>query len=177
MSQRLRYPELAPAGVAALSGLEHYVNAGSGLEPVLLELVRLRASLLNGCEYCIALHTAELRKHNEPASRISAVQDARSSQAFTERELAALRWAETITNIQAGQAPDEVFDAVRKHFSDVELVNLTLAIASVNAWNRMAIAFRPQWHGTAGHTKTPPADQPPDVDAVADDGGKVAVDG
>ena len=73
MIQRLRYPELAPEGVAALSGLEHYLNAGAGLEPVLLELVRLRASLLNGCDYCVALHTAELRKHNEPDSRIAAV--------------------------------------------------------------------------------------------------------
>ena len=172
--QRLRYPELAPQGVAALSGLEHYLNSAAGLEPALLELVRLRASLLNGCEYCVGLHSAELRKHHEPDSRIAAVGAWRASDAFTERERSALRWAEAITNIQNGHAADEEFAAVREHFSDVEVVNLTLAIASINAWNRMAIAFRPQWHEPrGGHTDASPADK---VDVTGDDGGKVEVD-
>ena len=161
MSQRLRYPEFSPEGVGALRGLEHFLNASSGLEPVLLELVRLRSSQLNGCEYCIALHSAELQKHHEPASRIDTIATWPASDAFTERERAALRWAEVITDVQQGHAPDDEYAAVRLHFSDVETVNLTLAIAGINAWNRMAIAFRPQWHERS---------------AIADDGGKVALD-
>ena len=169
MQQRLRYPELAPEGVAALHTIEHYLNATSGLEAILLELLRLRASQLNGCDYCIATHTAELHKHNEPATRIEAVEHWRQSEAFTERERAALRWTESITNIQHGHASDEDYAAVHQHFTDAELVNLTLAIASINAWNRMAIAFRPQWHSKA----EPDATQ---QDVVGDDGGKVALD-
>ena len=159
--QRLRYPELAPAGFAALSAVEHYLNVGESLSAVLLELVRLRCSLLNGCEYCVGLHSAELRKHHEPESRIDAVARWQESNAFTHAERAALRWAEVVTNIQQGHAADEEFAAVRMHFDDVEIVNLTLAIASINAFNRMAIAFRPQWH---------------EHSVVSDDGGKVAQD-
>ncbi len=144
--QRLRYPLLAPEGIAALSSVEHHLNAESGLDPTLLELVRLRSSQLNDCHYCIALHTSELRRHNEPESRIEAVALWSRSDAFTMRERAALRWAELITDIQQEHAPAHEFDAARQHFTDRELVELTLAIASINAWNRMAIAFRPQWH-------------------------------
>lgn len=165
--QRLRYPELAPQGVAAMSAVEHYLNAESGLDSVLLELVRLRCSQLNGCEYCIGLHTAELKKHNEPQTRIDAVAAWPQSDAFTERERAALAWAEHITNIQQGHASDAAFAAARKHFADTDLVNLTLAIASINAFNRMAIAFRPQWH----ERRAPDA-----TDATSDDGGKVSED-
>ncbi len=147
--QRLRYPELAREGVATLSAVEHHLNTASGLEPVLLELVRLRSSQVNGCEYCIGLHTSELRRHNEPASRIEAVAGWRGSGAFTRREEAALRWAEVITEIQDGHAAEAEWAAVREHFPDRELVELTLAIASINAWNRMAIAFRPQWRERA----------------------------
>ena len=170
MAQRLKYPELAPEGIAALSGLEHYLNVGSGLEPVLLEFVRLRASLLNGCDYCVSLHSAELRKHHEPESRIATVATWQQSEAFTRRERAGLRWAEVVTNVQDGHAADEEFQAVREHFADAEVVNLTLAVAGINAWNRLAIAFRPQWQAT-----TPPVqDQPASV--VDDDGGKAAAD-
>ncbi len=161
MVQRLRYPELAPEGIAALSAVEHYLNVGESLPTVLLELVRLRCSQMNGCEYCVAHHSAELRKHHEPESRISAVADGATTATFTQREQAALRWAEVITNIQVGHAADADYAAVREHFDDADLVNLTLAIAGINAWNRLAIAFRPQWHERS---------------AVNDDGGKVAVD-
>ena len=164
MTQRLRYPELSPEGVGALRGLEHFLNAASGLESVLLELVRLRCSQLNGCEYCIALHSAELQKHHEPASRIDTVAAWAASNAFTERERAGLRWAEVITDVQQGHAADDEYAAVRLHFADTELVNLTLAIAGINAWNRMAIAFRAQ------HTSKPA----PTADATEGDGGKVS---
>jgi len=141
MEPRLKYGQLAPEGLAKMTALEHYLNTGSGLEPSLRELVRLRASLMNGCEYCIRLHTSELHKWNETAERIAGVADWRGSEIYTKRERAALAWAEAVTNIQDGHAPDVVYDEVRAHFSDVETVNLTLVISTINAWNRISIAL------------------------------------
>jgi AhpD family alkylhydroperoxidase len=138
---RLRYGQLAPEGLAKMTALEHYLNNGTGLEASLLGLVRLRASLMNGCEYCIHVHTAELRKVNETAERIAGVAEWRSSEAYTKRERAALAWTEAVTNIQDGHAPDVVYDEVRAHFTDVETVNLTLVISTINAWNRIAISL------------------------------------
>jgi AhpD family alkylhydroperoxidase len=127
--------------MARMSALEHYLNTASGLGRVLLDMVRLRASLMNGCEYCIALHTAELKKQHEPEERIAGLGDWRGSSAYTLRERAALAWTEAVTNIQDGHAPDAVYDEVRAHFSDVETANLTLAITTINAWNRLAISM------------------------------------
>jgi len=141
MEPRLHYAKLAPEGIAKMSAGEHYLNTGTGLEPVMLELVRLRVSLMNGCEYCITLHTAELKKHNESHARIESVAEWRNSNAYTHRERAALAWAEAITNIQDGHAPDVVYDELRAHFSEVETVNLTLVITTINAWNRIAISL------------------------------------
>jgi AhpD family alkylhydroperoxidase len=141
MAGRLEYGKLAPEGMARMSALEHYLNTASGLERVLLDMVRLRASLMNGCEYCIALHTAELKKQHEPEERIAGLGDWRGSSAYTQRERAALAWTEAVTNIQDGHAPDAVYDEVRAHFSDVETANLTLAITTINAWNRLAISM------------------------------------
>ena len=138
---RLKYTELAPEGSAKMRELEHYLSTGTGLDIVLLELVRLRASLMNGCEYCIKLHTAELRRKNETAARISKVAKWRNSDAYTKRERAALAWTEAVTNIQDGHAPDVVYEAVRAEFTDVETVNLTLVIATINAWNRISISL------------------------------------
>jgi AhpD family alkylhydroperoxidase len=141
MAARLEFYRLAPEGMAKLRELEHTLNTVTGLERSLLDMVRLRASLLNGCEYCIHLHTAELKKMNETPERISGLSDWRGSDAYTKRERAALAWTEAVTNIQDGHAPDAVYDEVRAHFSDVETVNLTLVITTINAWNRMAIAL------------------------------------
>jgi AhpD family alkylhydroperoxidase len=121
--------------------LEHYLSTETGLDGTLLELVRLRASLMNGCEYCIHLHTAELRRKNESAERIAGVAEWRGSELYTKRERAALAWTEAVTNIQDGHAPDAVYDEVRVQFSDVETVNLTLVITTINAWNRLAISL------------------------------------
>jgi len=132
-----------------MRALEHYLNTGTGLEPVLLDLVRLRVSLMNGCEYCIHLHEGELRKLHEPEERIAGLSDWRDSSAYTQRERAALAWAEAVTNIQDGHAPDAVYATVREHFSDVETVNLTLAITNINVWNRLAIALG-NYSGHAG---------------------------
>jgi len=138
---RLKYGQLAPEGLAKMSALEHYLNNGTGLEASLRELVRLRASLMNGCEYCVRLHTSELRKVGETAERIAAVADWRSSDLYSKRERAALAWAEAVTNIQDGHAPDVLYEAVRAEFTDVETVNLTLVISTINAWNRISIAL------------------------------------
>lgn len=165
MSQRLRYTELAPEGIAAMRTVEHHANTGTGLSPILLELIRLRASLLNGCVYCIAMHSHELEKHNEPAARIAEVADWRGSNAYTLQERAALAWTEAVTNIQQGHASDQAFAEAQAHFNETDLVHLTIAIASINAWNRMAIAFRAEPHA-------PTSSQEP----IADDGGKVEVE-
>jgi AhpD family alkylhydroperoxidase len=141
MEARLEYGKLAPEGLAKMMALEHYLNTGTGLETTLLELVRLRVSLMNGCEYCIEMHTGELQRDGETAERIAEIADWRGSDAYTQRERAALGWAEALTDIQEGHAPDVVYDAVREHFSDAETVNLTLAITTINAWNRIAIGL------------------------------------
>ncbi len=141
MTFRLQYSDLAPQGFARMRELEHYLNTSTGLSKNLLDMVRLLASLLNGCQYCIQLHTAELKKLHEPDSRIDALRDWRASDAYTQRERAALAWTEAVTNIQQGHAPDAVYGEVRAHFSDVETVNLTLTITTINAWNRIAISL------------------------------------
>ena len=196
MSARLRYPELAPEGIAAMRGLEHYLNATTALPAVLLELVRLRVSLLNGCAFCVSHHTRELEKHNEPTTRVEALRDWAASDAFTPRERGALAWADAVTNIQQSHASDAEYAAVSAFFAGKDLVDLTLAIAGINTWNRMAIAFggRPDpARGeaepapvAAGTAASPPATTPahhgapvheaPTQDAVDDDGGKVAHD-
>jgi AhpD family alkylhydroperoxidase len=127
--------------MAKMRELEHYLNAGTGLETSLLGLVRLRASLMNGCEYCVHVHSEELRKLNEPMGRIDGAAEWRDSDGYTQRERAALAWTEAVTNIQDGHAPDAVYDEVRAHFSEVETVNLTLTITTINAWNRLAISL------------------------------------
>ena len=138
---RLKYGQLSPDGIAKLRELEHWLNTESGLDYSLRELVKLRASLLNGCEACARTHTAELRKAGETEDRIAGVAEWRSSQAYTKRERAALSWTEVVTNIQDGHAPDVVYEAVREQFTDVETVNLTLVITTINAWNRISIAL------------------------------------
>ena len=141
MEPRLKYTRLAPEGFAALSALEHYLNTAAGLEANLQGFVRLLASLLNGCEYCIQLHRAELKKHNETEARIDNVRHWRNSDLYTQRERAALAWTEAVTNIQQGHAPDAVYNDLHAHFTEVEIVNLTLTITNINAWNRLAISL------------------------------------
>lgn len=182
MAQRLRYTELAPAGMDTLRGVEHYCNTATYLAPVLLELVRLRASQLNGCTYCAAMHSHELERHNEPAGRIVEIAHWRESKAYTQRERAALAWTEAVTNIQDGHASDRSYKDVREHFSERETVDLTIAITSINAWNRMAIAFRAERrsHPPTTSDAAPKQNEAPRTGAtaapIADDGGKVEVE-
>jgi AhpD family alkylhydroperoxidase len=156
---RLKYGQLAPEGLAKMTALEHYLNTGTGLEPVISGLARLRVSLMNGCEYCIHLHTAELKKLNETADRIGGLEEWRGSEAYTKRERAALAWAEAVTNIQEGHAPDAVYDQLREHFSEVDTVNLTLVITTINAWNRIAISLGAYpGHGSSSSEPIGPSD-------------------
>jgi AhpD family alkylhydroperoxidase len=146
MAARLNYGKLAPEGLEKMRALEHSLRTGTTLEPVLLELVRLLASLMNGCEYCIKLHTDELKKLHEPEERIANVLEWRgagagSGGAYTQRERAAFAWTEAVTNIQEGHAADAVYAQVREHFDEVETVNLTLVITTINAWNRLEISM------------------------------------
>ena len=141
MAARLKYGQLAPEGMAHLTAMGHYLNTATGLELVLLDLVRLLASLRNGCEYCVHLHASELKKMNETPDRIAGLNDWRGSSAYTNRERAAFAWTEAVTNIQDGHAPDVVYEEVRAQFSDVETVNLTLVISTINAWNRISIGL------------------------------------
>ncbi len=167
MSERLRYPEWAPEGIAAMRGVEHYLNAATALPTVLLELVRLRASLLNGCSFCVGHHTKELRKHGEPETRIEALRNWAGSDAFTPRERAALAWTDALTDIQESHASDPEYKAIATFFEGKDLVDLTLAAASINAWNRLSIAFAAQWDPTRGQGE-------PQREIVDEDGGKVA---
>jgi AhpD family alkylhydroperoxidase len=141
MAARIDYAKLVPEGFRPMRELGRFLNTDAGLEMTLLGLVRLRVSLMNGCEYCIKLHTGELKKIHEPEGRVEGVADWRNSDAYTQRERAALAWAEAITNIQDGHAPDAVYQQVREHFSETEIVNLTLAITMINAWNRIEIGL------------------------------------
>jgi AhpD family alkylhydroperoxidase len=148
---RLPYPKLSPKPFAALSALGHSISTETALEPVLLGLVYLRASVLNGCGFCIGMHTAELRHKHEPETRIvelktRAVKDWVASDAFTPRERAALAWTDAITNIQDGHASDEAYAAVGEFFEGKDLTDLTFAIAQINAWNRLGIAFAAEWN-------------------------------
>jgi len=141
MEPRLKFDELAPEGLARMRELEHYLNSQTGLEATLQELVRLLASTMNGCAYCVGLHTSELKRHNETADRIAEVTGWRVNDLYTHRERAAFGWTEAVTNIQEGHSPDAVYAEVKAHFGDVEIVNLTLTITTINAWNRLAISL------------------------------------
>lgn len=141
MPARLNFAKTAPGVVEAMRGLETYVRS-TGLEAGLLELVKLRVSLINGCAYCVDMHTKDARAAGETEQRLYAVAVWREAPFFTERERAALAWAETVTSVAYDHVPDAEFEAVRKQFTDKEVADLTLAIVAINGWNRLAIAFR-----------------------------------
>jgi AhpD family alkylhydroperoxidase len=141
MKPRMSFYQAAPESIKALSALESQVQS-SGLEQSLIELVKIRASEINGCAFCIDMHTKDARKHGETEQRLYLLSAWRESPLYTDRERAALAWTEAVTLISETHAPDDVYAEVRKHFSDAETVNLTMLIATINAWNRLAIAFR-----------------------------------
>ena len=141
MKPRMNYYQAAPETIKALRAVEAQILA-SGLEKSLIELVKTRASQINGCAYCISVHTADARKQGETEERLYLLNAWRESPLYTERERAALSWTEAVTLIAETHAPDDLYEDVRAHFSESETVNLTMLIGSINAWNRIAISFR-----------------------------------
>jgi AhpD family alkylhydroperoxidase len=141
MAERLQYGRAFPEGIQALLALGKVMSA-SGLEPSLRELVTIRASQLNGCAYCIDMHTKDARAAGETEQRLYALFAWCETPFFTPRERAALAWTEALTNIQQGHASDEAYADARSAFDESELTKLTLSIAYINSWNRIALAFR-----------------------------------
>jgi AhpD family alkylhydroperoxidase len=141
MKPRFNGLTLAPGAYKAMIGLEQYLHQ-CGLEESLLHLIKLRASQLNGCAYCIDMHSKDLRAIGEDEQRLYLLDAWRESPFYTDRERAALAWTEAVTLITNGHVPDAVYEEVRPHFSEKEIADLTFAIATINAWNRLSIASR-----------------------------------
>ena len=137
----MSYGKVAPGVYKAMLGLEAYVNH-CGLEPVLLDLVRLRASQINGCAFCIDMHSKDLRAAGESEQRIYLLDAWRESPFYSDRERAALAWTEAVTLVAVDHVPDDVYEQARQHFSEEELANLTMAIIAINGWNRLNVSFR-----------------------------------
>ncbi len=141
MTSRLDFYSANPHAIKAVLALEERIGK-SGIEKSLAELVRLRASQINGCAYCVDMHVADARKGGETERRLATVVVWRETPFFTDRERAALEWTEALTLVARDHVPDAVWEAVRPHFSDEEIVDLTLLVNAINTWNRFAIAFR-----------------------------------
>lgn len=141
MKERLNYAKVSPDAVKAMREIEKYV-AASGLERPLYELVKTRASQINGCAYCLDMHTKDARKAGESEQRLYALSAWRETLFYTERERAALEWTESLTLISGNGVSDSLYESVRTHFDEKEMVALSMAIVAINGWNRLAIGFR-----------------------------------
>ena len=141
MKPRMNYYQAAPDTIKALVAVETQIVA-SGLEKSLIELVKTRASQINGCAYCINMHTQDARKLGETEQRLYLLSAWHESPLYTDRERAALAWTDAVTLIAETHAPDDLYEDLRAHFSEAEMVNLTMLIGAINAWNRIAISFR-----------------------------------
>jgi AhpD family alkylhydroperoxidase len=138
---RIDYRKVAPEALQALGAVERYARE-SKIEKPLLELVKLRVSMMNGCAYCVDMHSQDARAGGESEQRLYALSVWREAPFFTPRERAALTWTEAVTGVSAGHVPDDVFRLAREYFDERELVDLTMSVIAINAWNRLAIAFR-----------------------------------
>ena len=141
MEQRFNYFKAAPDAYKAMSGLETYLH-GCGLEEGLLHLIKLRASQINGCAFCLDMHWKDLRAIGEDEQRLYSLDAWRECPWYTDRERAALAWTEALTLVTQGHVPDAVYEEARKQFSEKELTDLSIAITTINAWNRLSIAAR-----------------------------------
>ena len=141
MQTRMNYYKVAPEALKPMLDLEAYLKS-CGLEHSLVELVKTRASQINGCAYCLHMHTRDARAAGETEARLYLLNAWHESQLYTARERAALQWTEALTLVAETHAPDEAYEAVKAQFAEKELVNLTLLITTINAWNRLAIGFR-----------------------------------
>ena len=141
MQQRIDVTKVSPAVYQAAAALQTYVDQ-SGLDAKLRELIKIRASQINGCAFCLAMHTRDARKIGETDERMHLLAAWREAPVYSARERAALAWVEAITLVTQGYVPDEAFEAVRRQFSEKEIVDLTAAAVVINSWNRLAIALR-----------------------------------
>lgn len=141
MKPRLEYSKVAPGASEAMRQVQKYVD-NSGLERSLMELMKMRASQINGCAYCLDMHSKDARSLGETEQRLYGLNAWRESPFYTERERAALAWTEALTLVSESHAPDEVYEQVRKQFSEKELVDLSMVIIAINGWNRLAVGFR-----------------------------------
>lgn len=142
MNARINYQQAAPDAVKAVYGLENYVRNEAGLDPTIIHLIKLRASIQNGCAFCVDMHSKEARKDGLSNQWIALVSAWREALVFSARERAVLAWTDAVTNIAQTGAPDVDFDALKTHFSDEEIVRMTVAIGTINIWNRLAVAMR-----------------------------------
>ena len=141
MEERIHYTKVSPGAYHAMLGLEKYLHE-CGLETPLLHLLKLRASQINGCAYCLDMHWKDLRAIGENEQRLYSLDAWEESPYYTDRERAALLWTDTVTRVADTHVPDDVYEKVKAHFSEKELADLTVAVATINAWNRLAIAGR-----------------------------------
>jgi len=142
MEPRIDYHKMATSGAAkAMYGIEAFLR-NCGLEHNLMELVKMRASQINGCAFCLDMHSKDARAAGETEQRLYALNAWRETPFFTDRERAALEWTEALTLVSQNHVPDEIFESVRKQFNEDELLNLSLAVTQINSWNRLAISFR-----------------------------------
>ena len=141
MKARLNPYQAAPEAMNAMQALETYVQQ-CGLEPALIDLVKTRASQINGCAYCLYMHTREARSRGETEERLYLLDAWHESSLYTDRERAALAWTDAVTRVSETHVPDAVYETVREQFAEDELVKLTLLVSTINAWNRLAISFR-----------------------------------
>lgn len=139
--ERLNFKRLVPAAYRAMLALESYVHE-TGLESSLLELVKMRASQINGCAYCLDMHSKDARAAGETEQRLFVLNAWREAPFYTDRERAALAWTEAVTLVNESHVPEHVYQQARAHFSEEELVNLTIAIVAINGWNRLEVSFR-----------------------------------
>jgi AhpD family alkylhydroperoxidase len=141
MEERIHYSKVSPGAYHAMLGLEKYLHE-CGLDEGLLHLLKLRASQINGCAYCLDMHWKDLRSIGEDEPRLYSLDAWREAPYYTERERAALAWAEAVTRVAETHVPDEVYEEARRQFNEKELADLTVTVATINAWNRLAIAGR-----------------------------------
>lgn len=141
MEERIHLAKVSPGAYHAMLGLEKYLQE-CGLQENLIDLIKLRASQINGCAYCLDMHWKDLREMGESEQRLYSLDAWRETPFYSDRERAALAWTEAVTRVAETHVPDEVYEEVRAHFSEKELGDLTLAVAAINAWNRLAISAR-----------------------------------
>jgi len=139
--QRFDFVKAAPGAYRAMAGLESYLHE-CGLEGSLLHLIKLRASQINGCAYCLDMHWKDLKAIGEKDERLYELNAWEEAPFYSERERAALAWTDAVTEVSKSRVPDELYENVRKHFSEKEIADLTLAIATINAWNRLSVSAR-----------------------------------